>query len=25
MIQAGAAMILWLGATGAILWRLIHP
>jgi len=25
MIQAGAAMVLWLGATGAILWRLIHP
>jgi glutathione S-transferase len=24
-IQAGAAIILWLGATGAILWRLIHP
>jgi glutathione S-transferase len=24
-IQAGAAGILWLGATGAILWRLIHP
>jgi glutathione S-transferase len=24
-IQAGAAAILWLGATGAILWRLIHP
>ena len=24
-VQAGAAMILWLGATGAILWRLIHP
>ena len=25
MIQTGAAMILWLGATGAIMWRLIHP
>lgn len=24
-IQASAAGILWLGATGAILWRLIHP
>src|SRR6202051_4213894 len=24
-IQGGAAAILWLGATGAILWRLIHP
>ena len=24
-IQGGAAFILWLGATGAILWRLIHP
>jgi glutathione S-transferase len=24
-IQGGAAIILWLGATGAILWRLIHP
>ena len=24
-IQAGAAAILWLGATAAILWRLIHP
>jgi len=24
-IQGGAALILWLGATGAILWRLIHP
>lgn len=24
-IQASAAIILWLGATGAILWRLIHP
>jgi glutathione S-transferase len=24
-IQAGAAGILWLGATGAVLWRLIHP
>jgi glutathione S-transferase len=23
-IQGGAAAILWLGATGAILWRLIH-
>ena len=24
-IQGSAAIILWLGATGAILWRLIHP
>jgi len=24
-IQASAAIILWAGATGAILWRLIHP
>jgi glutathione S-transferase len=24
-IQGGAAGVLWLGATGAILWRLIHP
>ena len=24
-IQGGAAIILWLGATGAIVWRLIHP
>jgi glutathione S-transferase len=24
-IQGGATAILWLGATGAILWRLIHP
>ena len=24
-IQGGAAVILWLGATVAILWRLIHP
>jgi glutathione S-transferase len=24
-VQAGAAMLLWLGATAAILWRLIHP
>ena len=24
-IQASAAIALWLGATGAILWRLIHP
>jgi glutathione S-transferase len=24
-IQTAAAGILWLGATGAILWRLIHP
>ena len=24
-IQGGAAIILWLGATGAVLWRLIHP
>jgi len=23
-IQAGAAMLLWLGALGAIIWRLIH-
>src|ERR1700675_4395528 len=23
-IQAGAAMLLWLGALGAIAWRLIH-
>jgi glutathione S-transferase len=23
-IQAGAAIILWLGALGAIVWRLIH-
>ena len=23
-IQGGAAAILWLGSTGAILWRLIH-
>jgi glutathione S-transferase len=23
-IQASAAIILWVGATGAILWRLIH-
>jgi glutathione S-transferase len=23
-IQAGAAAVLWLGATGAILWQLIH-
>jgi glutathione S-transferase len=23
-IQGGAAAILWLGATGTILWRLIH-
>ena len=23
-IQAGAAILLWLGATGAIVWRLIH-
>jgi glutathione S-transferase len=23
-IQAGAAMLLWLGASGAIAWRLIH-
>ena len=25
MIQSYAAIILWAGATGAILWRLIHP
>jgi glutathione S-transferase len=25
MIQSIAAIILWAGATGAILWRLIHP
>jgi glutathione S-transferase len=24
-IQAGAAILLWLGALGAIVWRLIHP
>ena len=24
-IQAGAAILLWLGALGAICWRLIHP
>jgi glutathione S-transferase len=24
-IQAFAAMILWVGAIGAIVWRLIHP
>lgn len=24
-IQASAATALWLGATGAILWRLVHP
>jgi glutathione S-transferase len=24
-IQAAAAIILWLGALGAIVWRLIHP
>jgi glutathione S-transferase len=24
-IQAGAALLLWLGAVGAIAWRLIHP
>jgi glutathione S-transferase len=24
-IQAIAALILWLGALGAIVWRLIHP
>jgi glutathione S-transferase len=24
-IQATAAIVLWAGATGAILWRLIHP
>jgi glutathione S-transferase len=24
-IQASAAAILWVGATGAILWRLVHP
>jgi glutathione S-transferase len=24
-IQAIAAMILWFGATGAIIWRLVHP
>ena len=24
-IQASAAIILWLGALGAIIWRLIHP
>ena len=24
-IQAGAAIILWAGALGAIVWRLVHP
>jgi glutathione S-transferase len=24
-IQAGAAVLLWLGALGAVCWRLIHP
>jgi glutathione S-transferase len=24
-IQAGAAVLLWLGALGAIVWRMIHP
>ncbi len=24
-IQASAAIVLWLGATGAIVWRLVHP
>jgi glutathione S-transferase len=24
-IQAAAAILLWLGALGAIVWRLIHP
>src|ERR1700710_1468726 len=24
-IQAGAAILLWLGALGAIVWRMIHP
>src|SRR5579872_6248074 len=24
-IQASAATALWLGATGAIVWRLVHP
>lgn len=24
-IQAGAAILLWLGALGAIAWRMIHP
>ena len=24
-IQAAAALLLWLGASGAIIWRLIHP
>jgi glutathione S-transferase len=24
-IQAGAAILLWLGALGAIVWRIIHP
>ena len=23
--QAGAAILLWLGALGAIVWRLVHP
>jgi glutathione S-transferase len=24
-VQAGAAILLWLGALGAIVWRLVHP
>jgi glutathione S-transferase len=24
-IQAGATIVLWLGAAGAILWRIVHP
>jgi glutathione S-transferase len=24
-IQAAAAILLWLGALGAIIWRLVHP
>ena len=24
-VQSSAAIVLWAGATGAILWRLIHP
>jgi glutathione S-transferase len=23
-VQAGAAILLWLGALGAIIWRLVH-
>lgn len=25
MIQSAAALLLWLGALGAIVWRIIHP